>query len=217
MVPVYIGVEADNLLRKSPFDQRHSARTRRQLGSEIGVAPGRRRIPDIVHRRVVVCANTKDRLVTEQLGREGVAEVDVVPMDPIGDVVVSYLCEGAEAVEDLAAIEQASRESEVVVVSETRHEPSVHALPDVGEGRDRHGGDRWEVPGAAGPSVAVEFELAAVGCEFGKTVVTSGALLPGLPGIARQRFRRPDADYTDRNDRNNGHHGEHRVSGSSRS
>src|SRR5271165_5773967 len=108
-------------------------------------------------------------------------------MDAIGDLVVSHLCEGAEAVEDLAAIEEASRESEVVVVTKTRHEPAVHTLPDIGEGRDRHGGDRREIRRAAGESVAIELELAAIGCELGKAVVTGGALLPGLPGIARQR------------------------------
>src|SRR5208282_1628315 len=106
-------------------------------------------------------------------------------MDAIGDLVVSHLREGAEAVEDLAAIEQASRESEVVVGSKTRHESAVHSLPDVGEGRDRHGGDRREVRTAAGPNIAVELELAAVGREFGKAVVTGGAFLPGLSGIAR--------------------------------
>jgi len=112
-------------------------------------------------------------------------KVDVVPMDAIRDLVVSHLREGAEAVEDLAAIEQASGESEVVVVTKTRHEPAIHALPDVGEGRDRHGGDRREVRRAAGPSVAVQLELAAVGRQFGKAVVTGGAFLPGLSGIAR--------------------------------
>src|SRR5271167_2204996 len=105
-------------------------------------------------------------------------------MDAIGDLVVSHLCEGAEAVEDLAAIEEASRESDVVVVPKPRHGPAYHTLPDVGEGRDRHGGDRREVRRTAGPSVAVELELAAVGCEFGKAVVAGGALLPGLSGIA---------------------------------
>src|SRR6202040_14013 len=113
----------------------------------------------------------EDRFATEQLGRRGVAEVDVVPMDAIGDVVVSHLREGAETVEDLAAIEEASCESEVVVVSKTRREPAVHTLPDVGEGRDRHGGDRREVRGGAGPNVAVELEMAAKGGGLGKAVV----------------------------------------------
>src|SRR6516165_5609218 len=163
LVPVDIGDEADHLLRKSAFDQCHSAWCRCQLGSEIGVAPGRRRVPDIVDSRVVIGAHTEDCLATEQLGRGGVAEVDVVPMDPVGDVVVSYLREGAEPVEDLAAVEQASGESEVIVVPKTGHEPAIHSLPNIGEGRDRHGGDRWEVPRAASRSVAVELELAAIG------------------------------------------------------
>src|SRR5208282_468572 len=170
-VPVYVRVEAGHLLRESTLDQRHSARTRRQLGGDIGVAPGRRRIPDIVHRRVVVGAYAEDRLGTEQLGGYGVAEVDVVPMDGVGDVIVCHLREGAEPVEDLAAVEEASCESEVVVVPETRHEPAVYTLPNIGEGRDRHGGDRRKIRRAAGPSVAVELELAAIGRELGKAVV----------------------------------------------
>jgi hypothetical protein len=132
-------------------------------------------------------------------------------------LIVSHLSEGAEAVEDLAAIEQASRESEVVVGSKTRHESAIHALSDIGEGRDCHCGDRWEVRGAAGPSVAVELELAAVRRQFRKAIVAGGALLPGLSGIARQRSRRPDADNTGRNDRNDRYHGKHGVSGSSQS
>ena len=105
-------------------------------------------------------------------------------MDRIGDVVVSHLSEGAETVEDLAAIEEAACESEVVVVSKTRRELTIHTLPDVGEAWDRHRGDRREVRCTAGPNVAVELELPAIGRELGKAVVTGGALLPGLPGIA---------------------------------
>jgi hypothetical protein len=104
----------------------------------------------------------------------------------LGDVVVPHLREGAETVEDLAAIEEASCESEVVVESKTRREPARHTFPDVGEGRAQQlHGDRREVPCAAAPNVAVELELAAVGCELGKAVVAGGALLPGLSGIAR--------------------------------
>jgi hypothetical protein len=94
--------------------------------------------------------------------------VDVVPMDGIGDLVVSHLRERAENVEDLAAIEEASCEGEVVVVPKTRGEPPVHTLPDVGKTRNHHRGDRREVRRAAGPNVAVELELAAIGREFGK-------------------------------------------------
>src|SRR6516225_737566 len=213
-VPVDIGVEADNLLRESAFDQRHGARSRRELGSEIGVAPGRRRVPDIVHRRVVVGAYTKDSFATEQLGRGRVAEIDVVPMDPVGNVAVSHLREGAETGEDFAAVEEASGESEVVVEAKTRHEPAVYTLPDIGKGRDRHGGDRREVGRAAGPSIAVELELAAVRCEFGKAVVAGGALLTGLSGIARQSLRRPDAAERNRSDRAKRHRGEYSVRGS---
>ena len=42
-------------------------------------------------------------------------------MDPIGNVVIGYLRECAETIEDFAAIEEAASEGEVVVVSETRH------------------------------------------------------------------------------------------------
>src|SRR6516164_4583102 len=106
-------------------------------------------------------------------------------MDSVGDVVVSHLREGAEPVEDLAAVEQASGESEVIVVPKTRYESPVHSLPNIGEGRDRHGGDRWEVPRAASRSVAVELELAAIGRQFRKAVVACGTLLPRLSGVAR--------------------------------
>src|SRR6516225_7350897 len=206
-VPVDIRVEADNLLRESTFDQCHGARSRRQLGSEKGVAPGRCRVPDIVHGRVVVGAHTKDSLATEQLGRGRVTEVDVVPMDPIGNVAVSHLREGAETGEDFAAIEEAARESEVVVEAKTRHEPAVYTLPDIGKSRDRHGCDRREIGRAATPSIAVELELAAVRCKFGKTVVAGGALLAGLSGIAWQCSRRRDANNADRSDRKNRHRG----------
>src|SRR6516162_8582619 len=135
-------------------------------------------------------------------------------MDPVGDVVVSHLREGAETVEDLAAIEEASGESKVVVEPKTRHEPAVYTLPDIGKGRDRHGSDRREVRRAAGPSVAVELELAAIRSEFGKAVVAGGALLTGLSGIAGQSLRRPDAYDADRSDRKNRHRGKCGVRGS---
>ena len=84
------------------------------------MAPGRRRIPDIVDRRIVVETRPEDRLVTQQLGHFGEPDVGVVPVEVAPDLVVGRLYEGAEIFRDPAAVKEASGESNVVVGSEIR-------------------------------------------------------------------------------------------------
>src|SRR6266513_2806028 len=98
-----VAAEAYNTLRECTLDKGAGGRGRGQIGADEGEAPDRRRIPDVLHRRVIVERQTPQQVVTLDLGRMGKSNIGIVHSEPAVDPAVSTLDESSNIVRNPAA------------------------------------------------------------------------------------------------------------------
>src|SRR5579883_100245 len=107
VVPPEIAAEPQDLLAEAAFDHGGGAGEGCEPRAEEWEPPGRRRVPDVLDRGVVVEREPIGEVLAEELGLPRQADVEVVPGELPGDAVIGALDEGAQALllPDRAAVE----------------------------------------------------------------------------------------------------------------
>ena len=117
VVDEHIGARADAAAAETALDLRARRREGgRQGRGDIGEAPCRRGVPDVLDRGTIVDVEPIEHVDPADLRRIGVANIGVVEISVLRRLVVGSLHEGAEIAVDLAAIEQAHLLHDEIVV-----------------------------------------------------------------------------------------------------
>ena len=174
--------DAERGLGQGAVQQRRGRGRRGERRGGVGIAPGRQRVPGVLHGRRVVQAGAQRHVGLLDLGGGDGAQVEIVPVPGLGDAVVGALHEGAEVSAEAAGEEQAHLVERAVVVG---------VKPGVGGGfcafwvlqvrRHHHGRQRHAVVvGAQG--VALQLELAPERRQL-RTEAADVAVLARLAGL----------------------------------
>src|SRR5207244_6871750 len=133
--------EAYNTLRECTLDKGAGGRGWGQIGADEGEAPDRRRIPDVLHRRVIVERQTPQQVVTLDLGRMGKSNIGIVHSEPAVDPAVSTLDESSDIIGNSTAGKKTDLlHRKIIVRPEMRS--SAARLANFGSGKCRLQHDR---------------------------------------------------------------------------
>jgi len=110
-----------------------------------GKSPGRRRIPGILHRRIVVERDAPDYVLAELLALARIADIDIIQRGALRHTIIVQLDEAAELGRDLSGIiERQLIDGEIVVVAKSGRRTTGLRLHGVREGS--LGGERERQP-----------------------------------------------------------------------
>ena len=191
LVDERVGGRPDHQLCERAADDRTGAALRNERRGDVGKGPGRRRVPEILHGRVVVDRDADHGVGAEQRQRLRVTDVGVVPAEMARVAAVGRLGEHADVLTETRRDEQRHLiDGQVVVAREVRRGSVGLRRRGAAEAALDHEGERQRLLARA-EGIAVELELAAVGGERrpeGEGVAL-GACKAGLACVARHRAR----------------------------
>src|SRR5580658_283313 len=192
IVPLRVGAQPHDLLAERTVDHRARTGRGRKEGMSEWKAPDRRRVPQILNRRIIIERKAPDQVLAGQRGRIRIAKIEIAPGVCVTYAAIERLRKDAGMLGQCAGIEQRGLvQRRVVVRTEAGRRLGVLVCRSMSEGKLCEHGKR-NVVATVVEGIAGQLELAPEGGELRSegADMACGAWLSGLLGKARNRSRR---------------------------